>query len=376
MPSVALFSTWFLNPSQTFVWEEIRRHTRYEVEVFTARRLNADRFPYDRVHVAGPLFPVTLVSPHFDGVFRRRRFDLVHAHFGNAGTLAMRYASRFGLPLVVTYHGHDVPLLTSLDRLRPEHWRYALLGRSLLGRLTMALCASKELRELLIDIGVPEERVVVHHIGIDVAAFAPGPRDRARTRVVMIGRFVEKKGFEYGIRAFARVAGAAPGPHLTIVGDGERREKLEALVRVLGIVDRVTFAGFLAPAAVKAELARSDVLLAPSVVSAHGDRESGTIVVKEACASHVVPIGTLHGGIPEIIEDGATGYLVLERDVDALADRLARLVADPDLRARMSDAGRAKMEREYDNASRVAALEARYDEARERFAASSRSGRA
>lgn len=370
MPSVALFSTWFLNPSQTFIWEEIRKHKRYEVDVFTAKRLNEDRFPCDRVHVAGPLFPVTLLSPRFDAVFRRRRFDVVHAHFGMAGSLALPFAKKFGLPLVVTFHGGDVSILGSLERFKPEFWRYALLGKSMLGTLTLALCASKELRELVVDMGVPEDRAVLHHIGIDVASFAPGPRDPARPGVVMIGRFVEKKGFEYGIRAFARVAARSPGPHLTIVGDGERREKLEGLVRALGIGDRVTFAGFRAPAEVRAELARADVLMAPSVVAADGNRESGVIVIKEASASHVVPIGTIHGGIPEIIEDGVTGFLVLERDVDALADRLQRLLDDPALRGRMATAGRAKMEREYDNSIRVAALEGHYDEARARFAAS------
>ena len=95
----------------------------------------------------------------------------------------------------------------------------------------------------------------------------------------------------------------------------------------------------------------------------NGDRDSGLIVVKEASACGVVPIGTHHGGIPEIIDDGVTGYVVPERDVDALSERLGRLMADRALRAQMAAAGRAKMEREYDNRKRVAALAESYDEA-------------
>jgi colanic acid/amylovoran biosynthesis glycosyltransferase len=99
-------------------------------------------------------------------------------------------------------------------------------------------------------------------------------------------------------------------------------------------------------------------------VDRHGNRESGLIVVKEASACATVPIGTRHGGIPEIIDDGVTGFLVAERDVGSLADRLRRLVTDPALRERLGAAAREKMCREYDNTARVRALEALYDEAR------------
>jgi colanic acid/amylovoran biosynthesis glycosyltransferase len=87
------------------------------------------------------------------------------------------------------------------------------------------------------------------------------------------------------------------------------------------------------------------------------------IVVKEASASEVVPIGSIHGGIPEIIDDGVTGFLVAERDVATLAQRLASVASDANLRERMGRAARAKMEREYDNRRCVARLEEYYDEA-------------
>ena len=91
--------------------------------------------------------------------------------------------------------------------------------------------------------------------------------------------------------------------------------------------------------------------------------------MKEASACGVVPIGTRHGGIPEIIDDSRSGYLVAERDVAAMADRLRRVTADAGLRQRLGDAAREKMLREYDNRVRVTALAAIYDEARARFAA-------
>jgi colanic acid/amylovoran biosynthesis glycosyltransferase len=160
-------------------------------------------------------------------------------------------------------------------------------------------------------------------------------------------------------------------PRLTIVGNGPLAGLLRELVAELGLTSRVEFTGALAPAELRARLGNADILLAPSVVAANGDRESGVIVVKEACACGVVPVGTRHGGIPEIIDDEVTGYLVPERDVDALADRLSRLASDRDLRRRMATAGRAKMEREYDNRQRVQALAEYYDAARRMHASRS-----
>jgi glycosyltransferase involved in cell wall biosynthesis len=357
---VALFASSFLPYSQTFIHDELRFHRRYEAEVFAARRVNADRFAHAQVHVGGTLYRLLSISPRFARLLRRRRFDLVHAHFGLGGARAAGFARRAGLPLVITFHGYDVPLLTSLHRFRPEHWGYALTARrTLLERMTLGLCASEELYEMLRDYGVPASRLRIWRLGIDLDRFAPGARDAAEPTVLMIGRFVEKKGFEYGLRAFAAHARRA---RLVIVGDGEREARLRAVAAAeLGLADRVTFTGALPAAEVQALLARSDVLLCPSVTGVDGDRESGLIVAKEASASQVVPIGTWHGGIPEIIDDGQTGYLVPERNVSALADRLGRLLADPALRRRLGAAARAKMEREYDVRERVAELEDHYD---------------
>lgn len=363
-PAVALFNTNFLPYSQTFVYEEVRRHRRYDVEVFCRTRLLADRFPFEPVHVGGPLYAVTCRAPAFDARFRARRFAVVHAHFGLGAVYARPFARRHRLPLVVTFHGYDVPLLSSPTRWMPQHLRYALMGPRVLDEMTLGLCASAELRDMLLAQGVPERRLRVFRLGIDLGRFTPGLRPEHEFRVVMVGRFVEKKGFEFGIAAFAEAARGDRRLRLTIVGDGPRDAALRRLAEATGLGDRIAFAGPLPTEEVAALLATSHVLLAPSVVDRHGDRDSGLIVAKEAGASGAVAIGTRHGGIPEIIDDGVTGYLVAERDTAAMTARLREVAADHALRARLGEAARRKMQREYDLDERVAALEALYDEAR------------
>ncbi len=362
MRRVALFSTNFLEYSQTFVHEEITHHRDYQIEVFCRKRHLPDTFPFQPVHVGGAIYWVTRESLRFHRVFRRRPFDLVHAHFGTGACYAVPYARHYRLPLVVTFHGYDVPLLLSSERLLPQNWPYALFGRPMLNALTLGLCASQELLELLLEAGVSRSRLRLHHLGVDLGAFARGPR-RELPRVVMVGRFVEKKGFEYGLRAFAAARAQGAQAELVLVGDGEREPKLRALVTELGIAEVVQFAGVLRSRAVAELLSTSDVLMAPSVVAVDGNRESGVLALKEASASGLAVLGTYHGGIPEIIEDGVTGYLVPERDVNSLAARLHRVLVDRPLCEQLGRAGHAKMEREYDLEKQVLELERYYDEA-------------
>ena len=358
-----MFREDFLPFSQTFVFEEIRLLARHHVDVFAWQRLNESLFPYEPVYVGGLPFLLTGYSEAFHSKFQSQPYELIHAHFGTSGMYALPYASRYGLPLVVTFHGVDVTVLSSWARFLPHRWPYAWLAPRLFQRMTLGLCVSQEIRDRLRALGAPADRLLIHRLGIDLNQFTMGPRDPARVEVAMVGRLVEKKGFEYGLQAFTRVAKANVNTSLTIIGDGPRRRSLEQLTAALGVSDRVTFTGVLSGREVSERLRRSDVLLAPSVTGRDGNREGSPMTVKEGSASEVVPVSTYHAGIPEIVEDGTTGFLVNERDVDALADRLERLVRDKDLRARMGRAARAKMEREFDNRKQVDELEHLYDRA-------------
>jgi colanic acid/amylovoran biosynthesis glycosyltransferase len=360
-PRLALFCTNFLLDSQVFIYEQLRQYRRWEADVFAWRRFNPERFAFPRVHRAEPSYVLRGMSRRFTRAFAERRYSLVHAHFGPAGAYARRYARSAGLPLLVTFHGYDVPLLSSARRFLPVNLPYALGGPGMLRDLRLGICASSELMNMLVELGIHPSRLRVHRLGIDLDRFAFDP-SRDRREVLMVGRLVEKKGFEFGLRAFAHALGRGVEARLTIVGDGERRPLLERVARELGVAARVSFVGSQTNEAVARHMARASVLLAPSVVARDGNRESGLIVVKEASAAGAVPIATRHGGIPDSVDDGLTGYLVEERDAAGMGERLARVLRDEALRAGLAAAGRAKMEREFDNEKLVAVLEDIYDE--------------
>lgn len=379
-PKVALFATNFGGYSQTFIYDEVSRHQGYEVEVFARNRENPDVFDFPRVHALKPfsskrgwaewaLYGGTMISPRFMRRIHGGDFKVLHAHFGPGSIYALPYHLSTGLPLVVTFHGYDVPLLSTPRRFEPKFWRYWWLSKLMLRRVSRFLAASNELRDQLIALGAPAERVRVWRLGVEIPPLDQAPEGRSGKNVFLVGRFVEKKGFEYAIEAFARVLATGVDATLHVAGDGELRPAYDAIIAKHGIADRVNFLGVLSHEDVLETMLRMDILMCPSVVAANGDRESGILVAKEAGARFIPVIGTWHGGIPEIIEDGETGYLVAERNPAEIAERLEALLRQPELRAKLGAAARAKMVREYDIDKRIDVLEDHYTEVIEEHAA-------
>jgi len=190
--------------------------------------------------------------------------------------------------------------------------------------------------------------------------------------ILMIGRLVEKKGHSYGIKAFAAAMKQSddynvPDAKLLIIGEGKLENELKNLVRKIGLSDHTIFLGKQSHKCVKKYIQNATILMCPSVVSRNQDRDSGLIVAKEAAACGIPVIGTEHGGIPEIIEDDETGYLVPERDIGGLAKSLKKLFSNPELRRKFGNAARIKMEKEYNIKDQMAELESIYLETIQHF---------
>ena len=180
----------------------------------------------------------------------------------------------------------------------------------------------------------------------------------------MVGRFTEKKGHRYALQAFKRVIDSGSRAHLTFVGSGEEEPWCRNYVAQHGLGEHVVFAGVLSQEETAREVAHSDIALVPSVVARDHDREGSPTVAKEASACGVPVIATWHAGLPEIVEDGETGFLLQERDISGLADRMRKLIDNADLRDRFGRAARRKMESAFDLEQKVRELEELYDSVR------------
>lgn len=372
---VAVLRNQFLRYSETFIHDELRHHERYRPTVLARQVLNEERFQGHEVVAitsksrpapwASLWYGVAARSQAFDAALEAKQFALIHAHFLHNGAYALPFARRHKLPLVVSAHGHDVTVLLGRERYEPGWWFFASRYRRLFAEATLFLAASSELAELLEQLGCPAHKLRLCRLGVDLTTIeeAPVPSPALPAKVVMVGRFVEKKGHLDGIRAVAQARARGLDLSLVIVGEGKLRVVYEALIDELDLRPFVQFTGSLPHASVLREIAQSKVLLAPSVVAKNHDRESGIIVAKEAAALGLPVIGTLHGGLPEIVDDGVTGYLVAEHSPEALANRLVELLNDEPRRRAFGLAARQKMLAEYDIRDCVRRLETHYDEA-------------
>jgi glycosyltransferase involved in cell wall biosynthesis len=239
---------------------------------------------------------------------------------------------------------------------RPIWIRYALGKKRLQRGGALFLAVSDALRERAIARGFPEARTLTHYNGVDLDRFHPDVTPREPGLVLHVGRLVEKKGTRVLIEALARVADMK----LIVIGDGPLRTALDRQARELG--DRVRFLGELPSDEVARWMRRASVLAAPSLTAADGDAEGLPNVVVEAAASGLPVVGTIHSGIPEAVDDGATGFLVPEGNAEALGARLAELLGSESLRCEMGLAARRLAERKFSRQLLTERLEAIYDE--------------
>jgi glycosyltransferase involved in cell wall biosynthesis len=225
-------------------------------------------------------------------------------------------------------------------------WRYQRLFQA---PGSTALCVAEHLTRRVLEAGVPPDRAATFHLGIDLAEYEPPERapHGSTLRVALVGRLMPVKGHATALRAFAGVARARPGSILELFGEGELEPSLRRLAGELGVADSVHFRGVVPVDVLRQELSRADVALQPSQIDPQGRIEGIPNATLEAMALALPVVATRHGGIPEAVRDGETGFLVPERDPAALEGRLMELAAAPERRLEMGRAARKRIEEEF-----------------------------
>jgi colanic acid/amylovoran biosynthesis glycosyltransferase len=213
--------------------------------------------------------------------------------------------------------------------------------KTLFERGTAFVVATSFMREKALALGCPANKI--HKIALPIPPLHEEHSTRGlkdSVRFLHVGRLHEQKGILYTIEAFAAVSTVAPGSELVIVGDGPQRAQAEALVEALGLGQRVRFRGALPFSEVRREMAAADVYVIHSVTTSAGDTEGFGVSLAEASDARLPVVATRHNGFPDVVLDGATGILVPERDVAAMAEAMSRLAFDASLRERLGGAGR------------------------------------
>lgn len=275
-------------------------------------------------------------------------FDLVQAHWVLPNGPPAALAALVGrTPLVVSLHGSDIYLAE-------RHWSMALAAAMAFRSAAAITACSGDLRERGLRLGAPSGRSRVIPYGVNIRQFRPDDNARAAVRselgmaegaplVLGLGRLVAKKGFGVLIEAWPQILAARPDARLAIVGYGDMRAQLEAQAERLGVAGSVRFAGQLERARAAAYMAAADVFALPIVRDGVDGLPN---VLLEAMGAGRAVVASRVAGVPDVVDDGVHGLTVPERDPQALAAAICRLLADPALAARLGAAARARVERE------------------------------
>jgi glycosyltransferase involved in cell wall biosynthesis len=276
-------------------------------------------------------------------VLVRYRPTLVHCHWiVPQGFFAAVLKPLFRYRLILTAHAGDV--FTMRNRLLKRFGKLALQGAD------AATVNSNATIEALLRVERPKQVRLVP-MGVDLRHFGTGQtgaavRERYRLSgpvVLGVGRFAEKKGFKYLIRALSFVRQRYPEAELLLVGFGPLESDLRAESAEAGLAEAVHFAGRVTHKDLPQYYAAADVFVLPSVVTTSGDTEGLGVVLLEAMAQGVPVVACEVGGIPDIVTDGETGLLARQRDPRDLADRILALLGDAALRDRLVVRGRARV---------------------------------
>lgn len=337
-----------LAPSETFLRAHAS-HLHKDLLVLVGdpgrRRIGVDGGPYlASRHVVlrgfrwalGRCFPrwrETLDGRAVQRFLERQGVDVVLAEYGPTAISVRDPCRRAGIPLVAHFHGWDAYVLPA----RPE----VLAGyRRVFEDATAIVAVSRHMVKQLVSLGAPEEKVHWNPCGAVVPEIAARP-GAAPPLFVAVGRFTPKKAPDVTIRAFATVAREISDARLEMIGHGPLFESSKRLARDLGVHRRITFRGAATHERVYESLAAARCFVQHSVEAPNGDREGTPVAVLEAMAIGLPVVSTRHTGITDVVEEGSTGTLVDEFDVEGMARAMIAYGTDP---ARAEAHGRAARE--------------------------------
>lgn len=372
------FPIW-LPQTQTWMHNQVAELQRLGVDahVVCERTENLDQFGVNNIHCLADepqwrqLWDKGMrklrLRRHLDylvQVGRDTGAQIVHSHFGNIGWSNLGAVRKLGAKHVVTFYGLDVNKLPTQFPI----WRKRY--RQLFNEADLFLCEGSHMARCIVELGCPEYKVKVQHLGVDVERLEFKPRQwrpGEPLKVLIAASFREKKGIPYAVEALGLLSKDV-SIELTIIGDAgpepaSQREKariIDALERS-GLKPQTRLLGYQPHSVMLQEAYAHHVFLHPSVTASDGDTEGGAPVsITEMLATGMPVVSTWHCDIPEVMGSELQHLLVPERDATALAESISTLIARPDQWAALANAGRIRVVSEYHKATQSGRLLAAY----------------
>lgn len=354
--NILVFNQSFFPLSETFVHRQVVGLSAYhDVTMLTYRYENEDKFPIDVKKVLLAPYrglPDKLITKalrvmrgqryklsfqnrsRVSGLLQIGKIDVIHAHFGPSGIELLPVAKKLGIPMVVSFHGIDAAPAMLGDK------AYADSIQEVIEYAKAVIIVSPHFIDTL-NLGRYSKKVHLIPYGTDEQKFVPAETpDRDRIVIQHVGRLVPKKGVPDLITAFSTLCSRYDNLELRIVGDGPEMSACKSLVDQLNLADKIHLLGSKSHEIVVEHMKDADIYVLNSRTDDKGDMEGLPNSILEAMSMEKPVVSTYHAGIPQAIQNGENGLLVKERDNEALAAALEKLIQDPALRRRLGVAAR------------------------------------
>ena len=280
------------------------------------------------------------VAKYFSKIVRELDLDILHAHFATEPTyVAMLISKLTEIPFTFTAHAFDIFIKPDVKALKERMEGAAAV-------ITPSYYNKNYLYNLT---NVKEDKIHVVRACANIEKFKRIKREPngGPPIILSVARLVEKKGIKYGILAIKELINEFPTIQYRIVGSGPLESELKELVNSLNLTAHVKFLGNLDGESLMHELEKAAIFVLPCVQAKNGDRDVWPVALQEAMIAKVPVISTTVGGIPELIEHGKEGYLVEPGNVKQLAGAIRTLLRDSELRNKMGELGRKKIEEKF-----------------------------
>lgn len=359
-----LTETWLYN-------NQIANLKRYDPIVISQKRMNLDKFPTQNVYSyedqnsvlkIGNQLSLRLTGCYLPNYARKiindKQVKCFHAHFGTEGFRYLKLKKNLNLPMITTFYGFDVSMIPREPLWRKKYTQLFQEG-------DLFLTEGNYMRNELVKLGCRENKIIVHHLGVDLNTFNFTPRmqpEDGNMKILIAGTFREKKGIPYAVQAFAKVKEDHPNIQLRILGDGPLRKQIESLIMELDIVNSVTLLSYQPHNVFLSEAMNAHIFMSPSITARNGDTEGGApVAILEAQATGLPVISSYHADIPEVVVDSKSAMLAPEKDVEMLTQHLEYLIENPNVWKEMGLIGRKHVEENYNLTKQVEKLELIYD---------------
>ena len=351
--TIAIYLQHFLSPSMTFIYRQITSLSKkFNLIVLNSKILeNTELFPFDKIFTKKKSdtllfqkmtdyffrqYPKYAINPdlslsqrnYFRNKLENNNVGLIHAHFGPSGLEVLPLAKKLGIPLFVTFHGFDGSSLLK----NKEYFN----NIQKLASYAHFIFVSNKMADNFKNLGFSLKNYSVIRCGIPTDYFKYTERtsvnkkylDKEKIRFLQVSNFVEKKGHAYTLEAFKDLKDFYDDVELILAGDGPTRSSMEDLSKQLSIQDKVIFMGKVNQQEAYELMKSADIFVHHSVTSNNGETEGVPTVIMEAMSTGLPVISTNHAGIPELVENEKTGFLVEERDISSYTKSMIQLLIE------------------------------------------------